>query len=225
MTDFSPLCVLLRPRSRMRIIPHGKSTSSINTIISAGSHSYRSSRSAPPRRSDSSSSAAWPESLLRPPASRGRLGLRFRACDANPRSLRQRIHRQKPRLCGVQAYSGPGLPRPTIIRMNDSHVSATLRCAAIARIHLLPSSRPFPPSGAAASASPSPSSSFLPFLMTSGSAGAVSAATAASGRRFFFLLQRDDVREHALRVGEQLHFLRVERQIGGAKLLADHQSR
>ena len=36
MIDFRPLCVPPLPRSRIRSMPHGKSTSSISTIKSAG---------------------------------------------------------------------------------------------------------------------------------------------------------------------------------------------
>src|SRR6185437_15298515 len=41
------------------------------------------------------------------------------------------------------------------------------------------------------------------------------------GRHFFFLLQNHDVRQNALRVSDQFHFLGIKRQIGRAELLAD----
>src|SRR6266513_1469155 len=66
---------------------------------------------------------------------------------------------------------------------------------------------------ASASAPSSPSTSFLPFLMTSCPAGGL----------LFFDLQRHDVRQHALRLGNQLHLGRVNRQFIGAELFAKHQ--
>src|SRR5438445_2481711 len=109
---------------------------------------------------------------------------------------------RKPRLCGVQTYSGPGLPSPTISLMRRTAVEQTVR--AFPRLNKRRHTQAFRAApqhryfffslslsfsfsfslgfSSAASATSSPSSSFLPFLMTSGSAGAAaSAATASAG--------------------------------------------
>ena len=108
----------------------------------------------------------------------------------------------KPRLCGVHSYS-----RTRIAEADDERIRLMIGPdlsgrRAIRRRRATSSSRPFRLGRRARP--PSPSSSFLPFLITSGSAGAASAATAASGAAL--LPSSDtDVREHALRIGDQLH--------------------
>src|SRR6266849_5786784 len=128
MMEFRPLCVLLTPRSRIRSMPHGKSTSSKMTISPVGSRSYRctKSRTERPLRfiivCGLARRTSCPASVPRPTyaLASGR-STRIPAFSAIWSTAR------KPRLCGVQTCSGPGLPSPTISLMRRTAVERTVR--------------------------------------------------------------------------------------------------
>src|SRR5580693_690690 len=115
MIDFKPLCPPALPRSRIRSMPHGNAASSLSTIISAALHSYPSSsiRTAAPLRfiivCGLASTTSLPAMLPSPTYdfASGRV-TRIPARPPNASTAK------KPQLCGVNSYSGPGFPRPTI---------------------------------------------------------------------------------------------------------------
>src|SRR5579863_2175022 len=236
ITDLKPLWVLPTPRSRILIMPHGRSTSSISRIISAGSHSYFSSsiRTATPLRfiivCGFARTTSCPANLPRPTYdfASGRV-TRMPARSASPSIAR------KPRLCGVVAYSSPGLPRPTINFTKGSQsthkelmVAHTRAPGNPARLLLLVLALLLGLFGLRGGCCFGSALGFAFFFLL-----ALLDDFRLSGRRlgchgslrhgFFFLLERHNVREHALRVRYQLDLFWIEWQVRGAELLADQQ--
>src|SRR5208282_156078 len=225
ITDFSPLCPPALPRSRMRRLPQGSATSSTTIRICAGATSYRSasSRTAIPLRFMyvCGLASATSCSPMRPLPTYDLASGRSTRMPA--RSATRSITR-KPRLWGVQAYSNPGFPSPTMSHMRHSEVPAGLYAERRGRpggplLLLLLLFR------------------FFRLFRLFGFLGLLGRGRAlfslffllallddlGFGRRdrhgrfrsdFFFLLRGHDVRDHGARLADQLHLLRVERQVG-----------
>src|SRR5271165_954235 len=100
---------------------------------------------------------------------------------------------RKPKLCGVNSYSGPGFPNPTISqeKPGDSEpatawnyfffAAGALAAGAVLVAVLVAAAGALPP---AAGLSPAAASSFLPFLITSGSAEVTPASAAGAASAF-----------------------------------------
>src|SRR6266568_625931 len=251
-TDFAPLCVPGLPRSRMRIVPQGRSRSSQTTSRPAGPSSYfsSSSRTATPLRFMNvcglAKSTSCPASRPRPTSALAS----GRSTRIEPRFASSSTARN-PRLCGVHWYSGPGFPSPTI-----SHILVPFQpIQPITRCPNLPAASS-PRRKKLASKSWNGTRprlarllalfalfalfAFLGFLLSLGALFALLFFLAllddfglGRDRRGFrshgldglLLLdaQRDDVRDHSVRVREELHLRRVDGQVGGAQVLADEQ--
>src|SRR5215831_8050535 len=122
---------------------------------------------------------------------------------------------RNPRLCGVHWYSGPGLPRPTMSRIDLSRAAANhppQKANLLLLLLLL-----------AAGFGAFLAFHFLLALLDDLGLGRHCAFCRHFGRLLFFRLERDDVSDDPLRVGDQLHLVGVDRDITGSEMHADHQ--
>ena len=163
MTDFSPLCPPADPRARARSRPSGSCTSSTTTSRSPASIlKYRD------QLADRLAAQVHERQRLGEQHARVRRATARSArrpaptsnCDA-PRAAPARRRPSKPTLCRVPWYSARDCPSPTIAFIEPARSQSRLLLVFFLSSFL------------------ASSSSFLPFLMTSGSAGVAGAAAAS----------------------------------------------
>src|SRR5262249_48932443 len=140
---------------------------------------------------------------------------------------------RNPRLCGVHWYSGPGLPRPTMsriflspqglqvqllflrVRKKPLNPETRLRTKPALLLLLLLLARSF---GALFAFH------FLLALLADCGLGRRAAFPSDLGRLLFFGLESNDVSNHALRFGNELHLVGINLDVAGAQRQADHQA-